>query len=169
MRLPNRWCWIAGIAGLVAVLALLGAGCGGGGGKKSSGGGTKNTSGKTFGTLKVVWGDTDYMDPGLSYRLESWQLFQNIYEGLVGQKNAAGAASADIVPVLAKEMPQVTNASKTYKFTLRSGLEYSDGTPIKASDFKSTIIRDFKMNSPGVGFYSNIVGSDACEKTPDSC
>ena len=25
------------------------------------------------------------------------------------------------------------------------------------------------MNSPGVGFYSNIVGSDACEKNPTSC
>jgi peptide/nickel transport system substrate-binding protein len=167
MRSRKRWSVLLGAAVAVLALALVAAGCGSK--NKSASGSTSSTSGKTFGTLKVVWGDTDYMDPGLSYRLESWQLFQNIYEGLVGQKHAAGAASADIVPVLAKDMPQVTNASKTYKFTLRSGLKYSDGTPIKASDFKSTIIRDFKMNSPGVGFYSNIVGSDACEKTPDSC
>jgi len=147
-------------------LALVATGCGGGKKKSAS---TPSTSGKTFASLKVVWGDTDYMDPGLSYRLESWQLFQNIYEGLVGQKHASGAASADIVPVLAESMPTVNSAGTNYKFTLRKGLKYSNGKPIKASDFPATIVRDFRMNSPGVGFYSNIVGSDACEKTPPKC
>src|SRR3954462_14628989 len=117
MRSGKRWSVLLGAAVAVLALALVAAGCGSK--NKSASGSTSSTSGKTFSTLKVVWGDTDYMDPGLSYRLESWQLFQNIYEGLVGQKHAAGAASADIVPVLAKEMPQVTNASKTYKLTLR--------------------------------------------------
>ena len=37
----------------------------------------------TFATLKVVWATTDYFDPGLSYRLASWQLFQDVYLGLV--------------------------------------------------------------------------------------
>ena len=41
--------------------------------------------------------------------------------------------------------------------------------PIKASDFKNTIIRDFKLNSPGIGFFSNIVGSEACEANPTKC
>src|SRR3954468_21199618 len=145
MRSRKRWSSLLGAAAALMALALL-AGCGSSNKKSSSS--TPSNSGKTFSTLKVVWGDTDYMDPGLSYRLESWQLFQNIYEGLVGQKHAEVADSADIVPVLAKAMPEVTNSAKTYKFTLRSGLKYSDGTPIKASDFKSTIIRDFKMNSP---------------------
>jgi len=155
------------------MLALLAASCGGGGSKNAStttnGGGTSNTSGKTFSTLHVVWGDTDYMDPGLSYRLESWQLFQNIYEGLVGQKHAAGAASADVIPVLAQSMPTVSSDAKTYKFTLRKGLKYSNGKPVMASDFPATIVRDFNLNSPGVGFYSNIVGADPCEKNPTTC
>jgi peptide/nickel transport system substrate-binding protein len=158
------------ILSLVAVFALVlvAAGCGGGK-KKSSAGGTGSTSGKTFATLKVVWGDTDYMDPGLSYRLESWQLFQNIYEGLVGQKHAGGAAAADVVPVLAESMPTVTAGGKNYKFTLRKGIKFSNGKPLKASDFAATIVRDFNMNSPGIGFYSNIVGADGCEKNPTTC
>jgi peptide/nickel transport system substrate-binding protein len=40
---------------------------------------------------------------------------------------------------------------------------------VKASDFKSTIIRDFVLNSPGIGFFSNIVGIDACEANPTKC
>jgi peptide/nickel transport system substrate-binding protein len=162
---------VAGAAVLALSLAVLAAACGGGSSSKSGVAGAQATltSGKTFGTLKVVWGDTDYMDPGLSYRLESWQLFQNIYEGLVGQKHAAGAASAQIVPVLAQNMPLVNKTGTVYKFTLRKGLKYSNGAPVKASDFQSTIVRDFKLNSPSLGFYSNIVGVDACEKNPTKC
>ena len=85
----KRWSSVGGAAAVVMALALVATGCGGGKKKSAS---TPSTSGKTFASLKVVWGDTDYMDPGLSYRLESWQLFQNIYEGLVGQKHAEGAA-----------------------------------------------------------------------------
>jgi peptide/nickel transport system substrate-binding protein len=164
MRSRKRWISILGAAAVLVALALVAAGCGSK--KKSS---APSTSGKTFATLKVVWGDTDYMDPGLSYRLESWQLFQNIYEGLVGQKHAAGAASADIIPVLAQSMPTVNSDGTDYKFTLRKGLKYSNGKPVKASDFPASIVRDFNLNSPGIGFYSNIVGADACEKNPTSC
>src|SRR5437868_1197899 len=170
MRSRKRWSSVLGVAAVVAVLAVIAAGCGSSNKKSSSStSSSSSSSGKTFDTLHVVWGDTDYMDPGLSYRLESWQLFQNIYEGLVGQKHAAGAASADIIPALATSMPTVNSAGTNYKFTLRKGLKYSNGKPIKASDFPATIARDFKMNSPGIGFYSNIVGSDACEKNPTSC
>ena len=45
---------------------------------------------------------------------------------------------------------------------LRKGLKYSNGEPIKASDFKNSIIRDFKLSTRQViGFFSSIVGSAA--------
>ncbi len=170
MRSRKRWSSVLGAAAVVAMLAVIAAGCGSSNKKSaSSTSSSSSSSGKTFDTLHVVWGDTDYMDPGLSYRLESWQLFQNIYEGLVVQKHAAGAASTDIVPAIAESMPTVSSDAKDYKFTLRKGLKYSNGKPVKASDFPATIVRDFNMNSPGVGFYSNIVGSDGCEKNPTTC
>ena len=163
------------LAAIVAVgLALVVSACGGGGG--GSGGSTTTTSttatsGKTFPVLKVVWGTTDYMDPGLSYRLESWQLFQDIYLGLVMKAHVSCQTGncTKILPALATTTGTVTDGGRDYTFTLRKGLKYSDGTPIKASDFKYTIIRDFRLNSPGIGFYSNIVGVDACEKNPTKC
>ena len=159
------------IAAVVAAgLALVVSACGGG----SSGGSNNTTSapaGKTFPTLKVVWGTTDYLDPGLSYRLASWQLFQDVYLGLVVKAHVSCQTDncAKIEPGLATTTGKVTDGGKDFQFTLRKGIKYSNGEPVKASDFKATIIRDFKLNSPGIGFFSNIVGVDACEANPTKC
>jgi peptide/nickel transport system substrate-binding protein len=157
-------------AGLALVVSACGGG-GGGGGSTTTQTTTSSTAGKTFPVLKVVWGTTDYMDPGLSYRLESWQLFQDIYLGLVVKAHVScqTANCAKIEPGLATTIGTVTNGGKNYLFTLRKGMKYSNGEPIKASDFKNSIIRDFKLNSPGIGFYSNIVGIDSCEANPTKC
>jgi peptide/nickel transport system substrate-binding protein len=163
------------IAAVVAAgLALVGSACGGGGSGGGSGGSSSSSSapaGKTFPTLKVVWGTTDYFDPGLSYRLASWQLFQDIYLGLVVKAHVSCQTDncTKIEPGLATTTGTVTDGGKDYKFTLRKGIKYSNGEPVKASDFKATIIRDFKLNSPGIGFFSNIVGVDACEGNPTKC
>ncbi len=157
------------LAAVVATgLALVVSACGGSGGGGSS---TPTATGKTFPSLKVVWGTTDYMDPGLSYRLESWQIFQDVYMGLVVKAHVSCQTGncAEILPGLATALPTVNKAGTDYKFTLRSGLKYSNGDPITASDFKNTIVRDFKLNSPGIGFYGNIVGIDACEGNPGKC
>jgi len=157
---------VLGVVAFALVATILVAGCGG---KKKSAAPSTKTSGKTYSLLKVTWGDTDYFDPGLSYRLESWQVFQNVYNGLLTTKHAGGAAGTQIIPALATSLPK-TNANGTdLTFTLRPNLKYSNGKPVKASDFAATIVRDFNMNSPGIGFYANIVGAAGCEKTPTNC
>jgi peptide/nickel transport system substrate-binding protein len=163
------------IATVVAAgLALVVSACGGGSSSSTtttSASGSSTLSTATYPTLNVVWGTTDYMDPGLSYRRESWQLFQDTYLGLVYKAHASCLTSncTKIMPGLATTIGSVTNGGKTYKFTLRKGLKYSNGEPIKASDFTHTIIRDFNMNSPGIGFFSNIAGIGACEANPTKC
>src|SRR3954447_15574373 len=149
-----------------------GGGCGGCGGGGSSTSSSTASQGKTFAELKVVWGTTDYMDPGLSYRLESWQIFQDVYLGLVAkqyQTCGVGSGCTKIIPALAESLPTSNSDGTDLKFTLRKGLKFSNGETVKASDFKNSIIRDFKLNSPGIGFFSNIVGSAACEGNPTKC
>ena len=85
----------------------------------------------------------------------------NVYLPLIGYKHVNGPDGATLVPYLAQDMPKVSADGKTYTLTLRKGLKYSDGTPVKASDFAATIERDYKIDSPGVGFFANIVGADA--------
>src|SRR6185437_15823303 len=152
-RLMKAVCLLA----LVGVLPLLAAGCGGGGKKSSSGsGGTRG--GETYAQLNGVWDAPDYMDPALYYTVAAYQLTNYVWTGLVGYKHASGPAGAELVPYLAESMPKISADGKTYNFTLRPNLKYSNGKPVKASDFRYTIERDFKMDSPGVGFYSDIAG-----------
>ncbi|HET7567650.1 MAG TPA: ABC transporter substrate-binding protein, partial [Gaiellaceae bacterium] len=150
--------------------------CGGGGGSSSattSGGGattSASSSGKSFANFRIAY-DTgiDFLDPALSYTVQGWAIMWNVYLPLLGYKHVNGPDGATLVPYLAKSLPQVSSDGKTYTFQLRDGLKYSDGTPIKASDFKSTIERDYAVDSPGVGFFGGIVGADACSSNPKSC
>jgi peptide/nickel transport system substrate-binding protein len=163
---------VAFAAVFAAGLVLVVSACGGGGGGSGNSTSATTASQATFPELKVVWGTTDYMDPGLSYRLESWQIFQDVYLGLVAKRYGTcgvGAGCTQIIPAIAEAMPKSNSDGTDLKFTLRKGLKFSNGEPIKASDFKHSIIRDFKLNSPGIGFFSNIVGSDSCEANPTKC
>ncbi len=102
----------------------------------------------------------DYLDPALSYTQEGWTAMYNTYLPLLTYAHANGAEGSEVVPALAESMPKITNGGKTYTLKLRKGLKYSDGTPVKASDFTSTVERTFKINSPGSGFYTDIVGAE---------
>jgi len=157
------------VAALIAAgLALVVSACGGGRAATTV---ESQTVGKTFALLKVVDPPTDYLDPGLSYSSVSWQAFQDVYLGLVVKAHVScqTANCTEILPGLATTTGTVTEGGRDYMFTLRKGLKFSNGEPVKASDFKNTIIRDFRLNSPGIGFFSNIVGIDSCEKNPTKC
>ena len=167
MRRRNRWTTVAGVAAVAVGLALVAAGCGG---SKSSSGSTTSTAAsgggsavknKTFPVLRVAWSTgIDFFDPGLSYTVDGWSILWNVYTPLLGYKHVAGPDGATLVPALTTALPEISSDGLTYKLTLLKGLKYSDGSPVKASDFRATIERDYKVDSPGVGFFSNIVGAD---------
>jgi len=143
----------------VSALAFL-AGCGGGGGDKSSSDNTGGSSngGKTYPVLRIVLDSPDYMDPQLYYTVEAYQWMSYVWTGLVGYTHKSGPEGGQLQPYLAEAMPKISADGKDYKFTLRQNLKYSNGKPVKASDFKYSIERAFKMDSPGVGFFGEIKG-----------
>jgi peptide/nickel transport system substrate-binding protein len=168
----HRWLWLPGAAALAAALSLAVVGCGGGGkksqasGTSGSGGGTASqNAGRTFDTFRVTWDAPDYFDPGLSYTVTGWQVIQHVYLPLLGYKQTGGPGGATIIPALAESLPTVSADGKDYKFKLRAGLKYSNGQPVKASDFKASIERLYKVDSPGVGFFDQIQGADTFSKT----
>jgi peptide/nickel transport system substrate-binding protein len=146
-----------GMLALVAALALVAGGCGGSG-KKSSSGGSTGSSGKTYPLLRLAFDAPDYMDPGLYYTVAAYQVDNYVWTGLMGYKHQPGAAGAQLVPYLAESMPTISADGMNLKFKLRANLKYSNGAEVKASDFRYTIERDFKIDSPGVGFFSAIKG-----------
>jgi len=58
-------------------------------------------------------------------------------------------------------MPAISADRKTYAFKLRDGLKYSDGSPVRASDFEHTIKRLTFLGGPFSSFVSGIVGAEA--------
>jgi peptide/nickel transport system substrate-binding protein len=147
---------------VVAAVAAIGlVSCGSSNSSTSSGG-----SGKKGGTLNATYASfPDYMDPQLSYTAEGWTAMGEVYIPLLTYKHGEGAEGSEVVPGLAKEMPKVSNGGKTYTLFLRPGLKYSDGTPVKASDFPYSIERLFKVNSGGSPFYTSIVGAEKFAET----
>jgi peptide/nickel transport system substrate-binding protein len=123
------------------------------------------------GTLKLLAkaaGGT--LDPQVNYTLQFWQLYQATYDGLLGFKKAGGNGAFDVVPDLAQSLPKPTNGGKTWVFTLRKGIKFSNGQPVTVNDVVASLQRIFKVKSPTSGsFYAGIVGATACLAKPASC
>ncbi len=159
----SKWRRFIGAFALLAALTFALAACGGG--DDESGGATTGASGgtasKTFPEFKIAFDNgIDYLDPGLSYTVQGWGIMLPVHLGLVTYKLVNGPDGATIIPALAEDLPEISQDGLTYKFTLRDGLTYSDGSPIKATDFKNTIKRLYLIDSPGVGFFTGIKGAD---------
>ena len=169
--------WFVGVAlVLTAVgLALVASGCGGSSKSSSSGQTTTSASGGggKGGTLITVaaGAPSGSPDPQVNYTLQEWQFLIITHDGLVGFKRASGKEGTKIVADLAESVPKPTNGGKTWTFTLRKGIKFSDGTPLTGDDVKATFNRIFKIgDSPNAGSWYNVIeGADACLKTPKTC
>lgn len=130
-------------------------------GTTAGGAAATDGAGRTGGTIRTAYTSfPDYLDPALSYTSEGWQSLWAVYTPLLTYKHVEGAEGATVVPGLAEAMPDISDDGKTYKLKLRSGLEYSDGKAVKASDFEHAIKRVLNLESGGSSFYLGIVGAE---------
>lgn len=117
-------------------------------------------------TLRATFASfPDYMDPQLSYTAEGWDAMYDTYVPLLTYRHASGRAGADVIPGLTRSMPKISDGGRTYTLFLRRGLKYSNGKPVKASDFKYTVKRMFKLNSGGSVFFGLIRGIGTDDKS----
>jgi peptide/nickel transport system substrate-binding protein len=106
----------------------------------------------------------DSLDPALAYSPEAAQAHWLVYPGLVTYKHASGADGSKLIPAAAEKLPDVSADGKTYTFQLRKGLRYSDGTPVRASDFEHAIQRAITLGWPGRRDFELIEGVRAYER-----
>ena len=81
------------------------------------------------------------------------------YDGLVGYRRVSGVGGSTLVADLADSVPQPENGGRTYTFQLRRGLRFSDGNPVRPTDFRASIQREVRLASP---FFGGIAGAAAC-------
>lgn len=146
---------LRGLALLLAAVSALGlAACGSGG------------EGREGGVLRATFGSfPDYLDPALSHSEEGWTAIYDTYVPLLTYKHASGKEGSEVIPGLARALPEISSDGKVYRLQLRSGLRYSDGSPVRASDFSRAIERVFLLNSSGSPFYTDIAGASRFAKT----
>jgi peptide/nickel transport system substrate-binding protein len=128
--------------------------------------GSSSTSSTSGGTATVLMGTApDSLDPGLGATTQSYEATWITYTGLVTYAHASGEAGAKLIAGLAESLPTVSSDGKTYTFTLRKGLVYSSGAPVKASDFSHTIERAVKLGWGSKELLTeHIVGGEAFDK-----
>jgi peptide/nickel transport system substrate-binding protein len=127
-------------------------------------GSSSTSSGK--GPISVLMGTApDSLDPGLGATTQSYEATWIAYTGLVTYAHASGEAGTKLIPGVAQSLPTVTNAGKTYTFMLRKGLVYSNGAPVKASDFAYAVERAIKLGWGSESFLTeNIAGAEEFQK-----
>jgi peptide/nickel transport system substrate-binding protein len=136
----------AKVAALAAASALLLAACGGSddGDAAASGDASEATKGGTL-TFLTVDEEFNHLDPQRNYTGEDLAIATGymhrtlVQYALSADENEAGK----LVPDLATDTGTAEEGGKVWKFTLKDGMKYEDGTPITCADVKYGVSRTF--------------------------
>ena len=147
------------VAASALIVCVVLAACGGG---EETTGDSGGGSGRAGGTIRVVASTPpDSLDPQGGYTGQSFAADWLVYTPLLTYRHVDGVEGSKLIPGLATALPEVSADGKTYKLTLREGLTYSDGKPVKAADFAYAIQRALKIGWGGKAFFtSHIVGAE---------
>jgi oligopeptide transport system substrate-binding protein len=124
---------LPGLMVILGTLAIMVAGCG----SASSGGAARSDSQQILRfPLNPNAIDIKTMDPALNQDFYSYFPIQLVYPGLLTLD-----INGQPQPWAASAMPTFDTTNNTYTFKVRSGLKWSDGTPIDANTFAYSINR----------------------------
>lgn len=128
-------------------------------------------AGHRGGTLRLALGNVpfDSIDPAVATLPGAWFSLIMTGDGLTAFKRASGSEGTQLVPDLATSLPTPTDSGMTYTFEVRRNIRYSTGALVEPADFRHAIERVFTLRSPGVRFYSGILGASACLHNPRRC
>jgi peptide/nickel transport system substrate-binding protein len=145
---------LVGILGIVLALALAAGGCG------------SSSSSKSGGTVTELFGTApDSLDPGMGYTTQALEPDQVAYVPMLTYAHEAGTGGGKLIPGLATALPTISADGKTYTMQMRQGLLFSNGQPVKASNFTYAVERALKIPWGGSSFITNnVVGSEAYAK-----
>jgi peptide/nickel transport system substrate-binding protein len=124
---------------------------------------TAKSDAKRGGTLRLAFSSSDYeyLDPALAYDAPGWITLFAVNGLLLNYPDKPASAGGNkIYPELSQGLPKVSSDGKTYTFTVRSGIRFSDGSPVTAAAFQRAFYRVCHPDtaSPAVAFVSNVVG-----------
>lgn len=102
----------------------------------------------------------DSLDPAMSASVEGLSILWSVYTPPLTYRHADGRRGTELVPGLATSLPRVSADGRVYRFRFRRGLEYSDGTALRASDLERAVKRVLLAPSGGARFFTAVLGAD---------
>jgi peptide/nickel transport system substrate-binding protein len=128
------------------------------GGSSSSSTGTKTGAAKTGGAVTEVIGTAPQsLDPSIDFTTQGAEVHWLTHLGPLSFAHANGSAGGQLIPAVSTALPVVSDGGKTYTFTVRKGLKYSDGTSLKASDLTVGIERALKLGWSAASFLTTTI------------
>jgi peptide/nickel transport system substrate-binding protein len=135
-------------------VCLLLAGCGG----------TRSVAHRPGDAVRLLMAVApDSLDPAVGYTAEALEADWLVYTPLLTYDHSSGVPGTQVIPGLASAPPTVSDGGRTYSLTLQPRLVYSNGEPVKASDFRWAVERAIKLGWGGAPelLTSRIVGAAA--------
>lgn len=114
------------------------------------------------GDVRVLSQTAFQVDPAFALPDVAPQLFTDMFDELVTSAHTNGSAGLQLVPDLAVALPTPTDNGRTYTFTLRRGIRYSNGAVVKASDFEYGFERMFRLNAYNRTLVPHLIGAKTC-------
>src|SRR5215217_2306188 len=125
---------------------------------------TGGSEAKRGGTLRVNLSTTDFefLDPALSYDAPGWQVLYMTNLMLLNYPDKPAPEGSRLVPDAASGFPRVSRDGRTYTFTIKPGLRFSDGSAVTAAAFKRAFERaaNPQQGSPATAFIHDVAGAD---------
>ena len=171
----SRWRALAGVLGVLAIVAFAAA-CGGSSSKStptaSSGANTATSGSPSAGASSTTSADQPVKGGSVTIQYLEFQSFDPHFssfaqdigvQGMVWRGLYTLDVNNKVQSMLASGPPQVSADGMTYTVKLKSGLKWSDGSPLTAKDFVLAIQRTCNPDNAGQyeGLLYNIVGCDA--------
>jgi peptide/nickel transport system substrate-binding protein len=153
------------LLGLVAILALVAAGCGGSDSEDTGGGNAQGgapAEGKQGGALTfLAAADVDYLDPGQSYYTFGYQVLYSTNRPLY---SFSPDEPEKPMPDLADGDPQISEDLKQITVKIKPGIRYAPpvNREVTSEDVKYAMSRAFSANVPSgyaTSYFGDIVGA----------
>jgi peptide/nickel transport system substrate-binding protein len=121
------------------------------------------------GTVTVGEGPFDfpYLDPGAD--VEQQPILSLAYDGLIAYRRTGGTTFGPLVGDLAADVPEPSPDGRTYVFTLRRGIRFSDGAALKPEDFRASLEDRLRRHGELASFFDPIIGASHCIREPRAC
>src|ERR671927_1000432 len=152
----HRRLWLSAVTAALGALLLVVAGFAHA---------ASSSAAKKGGTMRLNMSatDVDFSDPSLAYGTISWQIEYATQLKLLNYPDKGPPLGSRLQPEAAAGLPIISNSGKTYTFTIRKGLRFSDGSAVTARNFKWAFDRSATkaQQSPANAFMDSVAGYTA--------